>query len=75
MKRSEMLKDINILIEDGLKNQHSVETISRSVLEYQESQGMTPPTYEEDCCPEELKGTELEGCYTAFIPEWENEDE
>ena len=43
MKRSEMLKDISILIGDGLKNQHSVETMSRSILEYQESQGMLPP--------------------------------
>lgn len=51
-----------------------IDDLAERLLKNIEENGMSPPTYEEDCCPKEFKGTKLEGAYTAFIPEWENED-
>ena len=74
MKRSEMVEIIEMAINIS-RGQYNTHQLSQRIVEVIEAAGMTPPTYEEDCCPDQFKGTELEGCYTAFIPEWENEDE
>ena len=78
MKRTEMV----ILMQNALEkwqeenpNGGSFYDAMSFVLNEQEVAGISPPVYEEPCCPEEFKGTKLEGCYTAFITEWEDDDE
>ena len=81
MKRDEMValgRDIIATycyhhnIEDLEENDYF--NLSNNILGHFEAEGMLPPAYEENSCPDEFKGTRLESSYVGYIRDWEKND-